>query len=114
MTENNDLRRLIRGVPDMKENLPLIMKDEAFKMYKNKAYLDRAFIVNRVRIVSDEKYVLGYMARASFDPATEVVLEEKPLSPNGEIKAPADANRVLIESYTPNHITINAELIYWH
>lgn len=110
ISENNELRRLVRGLPDMNEKIPLIMKDEKFKMYKNQGYLNRAFIVNRVRIVSDEKYVLGYMTRASFDPATEVVLEEKPLSPNGEIMDPADTNRAIIESYTPNHITLNADL----
>ena len=110
ITRNNDLRRLFGKGANIQETMPLVMKDEQFKLYKNEAYLNRTFIVNKVRIVSDEKYVLGYMMRTSFDPATEVVLEEKPVSPNGEITAPADANRAIIESYTPNHITINAEL----
>lgn len=110
VSENNDLRRHIKGIPDIQEKIPLIMQDEKFKLYKNKAYLDRAFIVNRVRIVSDERYVLGYMAKESFNPATEVVLEEKPINPNGGNNTPTDANRALIESYTPNHVTINAEL----
>ncbi|MDT8318435.1 MAG: YfhO family protein [bacterium] len=110
VSENNDLRRVFRGMPDMEKKIPLIMKDEKFKMYKNKAYLDRAFIVNQVRIVSDEKYVLGYMTKTAFDPVAEVVLEEKPVRPDGKVNAPADANRATIESYTPNHVTINAEL----
>lgn len=110
ISENNDLRRLVRGIPDIGEKIPLIMKDEKFKLYKNKAYLNRAFIVNRVRIVSDEKYVLGYMTKSTFNPADEVVLEEKPVKPDGKVDSPAAINRAIIESYTPNHVTIKAEL----
>ncbi|MCK5615350.1 YfhO family protein, partial [Candidatus Pacearchaeota archaeon] len=110
VAKNNDLKRLFRNMPGLNEKIPLIMKDDALKLYENKEYLPRAFIVNKAKLVSDEKYVLGYMLKGDFDPSSEVILEEKPGRPDGIDGLPAASNMAKIERYTPNNVVINAEL----
>lgn len=110
LTKNNDLRRFVGSGERFEKQFKLLVTDDTFKLYKNNEYMDRTFIVNRARIVSDDKYVLPYMMRDHFDPTTEVVIEEKPSKPDGMAGKPAKENKTEIELYSPNRILVNADL----
>jgi len=81
----------------------------SISIYENVAALPRAFIVHQAKIMEDEKEVLAALFAPTFDPTQEVVLSP-PGQPIAAVMPLANAERVDIVEYTPEHVLIEAEV----
>ena len=68
---------LAREMPP-ESGLELVRRVDDAWIYRNPGALPRAFLVDRARVIPERVQRLQYMASGSFDPAREIVLEEKP------------------------------------
>jgi len=91
------------------ENIELVYDDEV-KIYENKNVLPRAFVVTDYRVLQDEGEILAELANEEFDPAALVILEEEPDPHSVRIDMPAEESSARVLEYTPNRVTVEAEL----
>lgn len=53
----------------------LVFKDRETRIYKNKSYFERAFIVNKIKYLSDDS-TINYLSSNLFNPKSEVILPD--------------------------------------
>jgi hypothetical protein len=74
-----NVRHLVLGREMPAESgLELVKRVGDAWIYRNPSALPRAWMVDRARVIPEPKRRLHYVASASFDPAREIVLEERP------------------------------------
>jgi hypothetical protein len=81
--------------------------------YQNQTCLPRAFVVHDFEVIQDEEALLQELAGEDFDPGRTVLLEETPREVAGEelpLMQPHEEERVDFVSYTPNEVTLEAEV----
>ncbi len=89
-------------------HLTLLAVDKDVRIYQNRSFLPRSFIVHRVRIAGDAPEALEVLRAADLDLGAEIVLEEAP--PPG-LQAGVQAvgqDRAAITRYEASHVTIDA------
>lgn len=87
------------------DNLELI-RAGTIKIYQNKNYLPRAFFVNKIKVIEDEKKILKLMVEKGFNPKELLFLEKPPpFQPSGNISK----NEVSIVEFKANHIVLQAK-----
>lgn len=74
-------------------------------LYKNPFALPRAYIVGGYRLAQNRKIALAMMHGKKFNPAKEIILDEKP-----EVAGGQKYKEAKILSYKPNEVIISAEL----
>jgi uncharacterized membrane protein YfhO len=74
-------------------------------IYKNERALPRAFVVGRVKVISDQEEILSELA--FFDPERLALLEEKPA---WTLDAPSLFQEAEVTFYSPNKIVVQANL----
>jgi hypothetical protein len=74
-------------------------------IYENERALPRAFVVGRVKVISDEEEILSELA--FFDPEKLALLEEKPA---WTLDAPSLFQEAEVTFYSPNKIVVQASL----
>lgn len=90
----------------LKRDLPVCFEDDSNKVYFNKYYHPRAFMVYNYVVIEDKKEMLEYLKsdRMQFDKT--VVLEEEPsLSIDKDF---TKKNRIYIKKYMPHFVEIEA------
>jgi len=91
----------------VRKNIRLVWKENNIRIYKNDAFMPRAFFVNRVRYLTDDA-ILKALCDPLFDPAKEVLL---PLSADKEIvmsDALSKDQSIEVVAYEPQRVRILA------
>jgi hypothetical protein len=86
-------------------NLTLLGVMGRTHIYENERALPRAFVVGRVKVISDEEEILSELA--FFDPEKLALLEEKPA---WTLDAPSFFQEAEVTFYSPNKIVVQASL----
>jgi hypothetical protein len=89
---------------------PLLELDQDFGrafVYRNGAFLPRAYVVHRATVVESDSVALDIVRRAAFDPASEVVLASGRSLDGGY---PTEDEVVTIEEYDLNHVTMKTRV----
>ena len=104
-TPGEEMTQLERAEP----GLELVYEGEV-KIYENKDVLPRAFAVPGYRVLEDRGETFAVLRSEQFDPSALVILEKEPapFSPGGADVA-KDSHVDILE-YTPNRVTVEAEL----
>jgi hypothetical protein len=79
-----------------------LVYDADLRIYENKGYLERFFLVPQAIVEKDHQKVLDRMVSKEFDPVKGVYLEEEPESRGSEKME----GKVEIVSYNPTHIKL--------
>jgi len=90
-------------------NIDLVYDGEV-KIYENKDVLPRAFVVANYKVLQDKEEILAELTNEEFDPAALVILEEEPDPHSVRIDMPAEESSARVLEYTPNRVTVEAEL----
>jgi hypothetical protein len=89
-------------------NLTLLAVDKDVRIYQNRSFLPRSFVVHRARIVDDAQEALAVLQAPDLDLSDEIVLEEAP-PPGFEASLQTAAQATTeITRYDPNHVTVQA------
>jgi len=86
-----------------------VYRNSFVRIYENLRYLPRAYVVHQVKIVSDGAQILQTLTSLSFDPGSQVIIEEVPPVELPE-NTSALADRVQIVRYQSQQVDIRAEL----
>ncbi|MEW6607367.1 MAG: YfhO family protein [bacterium] len=93
-------------------NLEVVMKTDFkkvipdIKVYQNKMFLPRVYVVPKAKIVKGEGEILGELSNPGFDPRKEVIIEEEI-----DFRGVDTANSaVKITKYSPLEVIIEAKL----
>jgi hypothetical protein len=98
-------RFLAAEFPMDDKNLTLLEVMGRTHIYENERALPRAFVVGRVKVISDEEEILSELA--FFDPQKVALLEEKPA---WTLDAPSFFQEAEVTFYSPNKIVVQANL----
>jgi len=98
-------RFLAAEFPMDDKNLTLLGVMGRTHIYENERALPRAFVVGRVKVISDEEEILSELA--FFDPEKLALLEEKPA---WTLDAPSLFQEAEVTFYSPNKIVVQASL----
>lgn len=85
--------------------------DQEITIYENLRALPRAFAVHRPVLLRDAGAIISYMGSGTFDPRSEVILEEAP--PAGfaaAARANAAPSAVIIDRYAFDEVALTAEM----
>jgi hypothetical protein len=89
-----------------------LVYDDEVRIYRNNDVLPRAFVVNQARVIEDEAALQEAMK--SLDPRREVLLEEagsgQQAGLSGNEQAESSQSAAHITSYTPNRVTVEADM----
>ena len=85
-----------------------VYHDPTIHIYENMNVLPRAYLVEQTRIVADASKILEAMTDSTFNPRTEVIIEE-PLHITLPEKGIHSTNSVRIQDYQPNLVVIRVE-----
>jgi len=98
------------NVEIMDKKYRLVFRDD-LAIYENPQAMPRAYAVHNYAVMHDVPQVLRYLGSDDFDMHRQVVLEEEP-SPEfaAGIHAPAYPPEVTIDQYTPDEISMRADL----
>ena len=91
------------------DNIRLVYDGEV-KIYENKDVLPRAFVVTDYRVLRDKEKIFAELTSEGFDPGNCVILEEEPELYSVSAGASTGESSADILSYTPNRVTIEAEM----
>jgi hypothetical protein len=100
-----EMTMLARGEP----GLELVYDDEV-KIFENEDVLPRAFFVSAYTLAADGGEALDLLRAEGFDPASVVILEKEPARLSHGAGDLANGSHVDILEYTPNRVTIEADL----
>jgi hypothetical protein len=104
----------------------LVNKSEAANIYEAQRYLERAFLVDKAVVMTDEDQILAKLKEGEFAPEKEVILEVEPVGTGSSENScrvgtcpvlvsetvPTDTrSKVRIISYQPNRIVMRAEVL---
>jgi hypothetical protein len=98
-------RFLAAEFPMDDKNLTLLRVMGRTHIYENERALPRAFVVGRVKVISDEEEILSELT--FFDPEKLALLEEKPA---WTLDAPSLFQEAEVTFYSPNKIVVQASL----
>jgi len=98
-------RFLAAEFPMDDKNLTLLRVMGRTHIYENERALPRAFVVGRVKVISDEEKILSELAL--FDPEKLALLGEKPA---WTLDAPSLFQEAEVTFYSPNKIVVQASL----
>ena len=79
------------------------------KLYLNKMALPRAFVVHKLKVISDEDGILAFMKDRNFDPAEEVVMEDAVPQMTESAAYLNGGAQISINNYTDRDIEIRAK-----
>lgn len=91
------------------ENLELVYHGD-MRIYENKDVLPRAFVVTDHKVLRTEGEILAELTSEGFDPARYVILEQEAELHPASVAPTAGESRAIVEEYTPNEVTIEAEM----
>lgn len=85
-----------------------LVYDRELKIYLNKNYLPRSFLVNRVITASDKKKIFSYMKSADFSPLKEALVENLPEKFALRLNNSAinDSSSTIIRNYQSDRVEI--------
>ncbi|MBI4062456.1 YfhO family protein [Candidatus Gottesmanbacteria bacterium] len=86
-----------------------IYSDEQYEVYRNEGALSRVYFVPSFIIARSDQEILNRLLSESTDVRSTVVLEEEPAAFEKASDDQEIFERIRIEKYTPNEITISAE-----
>jgi hypothetical protein len=98
-------RFLAAEFPMDDKNLTLLRVMGRTHIYKNERALPRAFVVGRVKVISDEEEILSELAL--FDPKKSAILETRP---SWTLDDPSLFQEAEVTFYSPNKIVVQANL----
>ena len=95
----------------IENNLELLYKVKNLRIYKNKLYYPRFFVVNNFQIINNKEEIFARLQSEEFDLRNDLILEESPKVEDLEIKSKDISNEeVRMIKYSPQEIVINAYL----
>lgn len=84
--------------------------DQDLKIYENKEFLPRAFIVYRAKVIKERDKIFEELTNPHFNPRDCVILEEEPpVGMSGNFPVP-DESRMEFVDYSPNNFRLKADL----
>ncbi len=87
-----------------------LIRDGLVRIYERPDALPRVYFAPHARVVEDPRQLLATLDSASFDPHSEVLLEETPAAPIGAAPAPPEQpNPPRISRYSPEQVTVLVE-----
>lgn len=87
------------------EKFKLVFADEKIKIYENKYFQSRAFIVSEYKVIKTKDKIFGELKDGSFDFKETVILEEEPEIPFVTAKDNTESNVNIIKN-SPNEILV--------
>ena len=104
-TPGEEMTQLERAEPGLE-----LVYDGEVKIYENKDVLPRAFAVPGYRVLQDRSETFAVLRSEQFDPSALVILEKEPAPFSPGRADLAKESHVDILEYTPNRVTVEAEL----
>jgi len=84
--------------------------DEDLKVYENKEFLPRAFIVHRAKLIKERDKIFEELTNPQFHPWNSVILEEEPpVGMSGDFSVPEESY-VEFVNYSPNNFQVKVDL----
>jgi hypothetical protein len=84
----------------------LVFEGTSGKVYENRRFLPRAFLISKIRVIDDPDLLLDALKSPSFDPSKEALLDQPPPF---EVK-PGECGAIEITELTPHSVTARAEI----
>jgi membrane protein YfhO len=85
-----------------------VIPDDAVRVYRLRHSLPRAFLAQHLRYVQEDDEALTVMARADFDPARDVVVQDVDL-PTSVPEADSSSGRARVSELTANSMRLTVE-----
>jgi len=95
-------------LPVESNDLDAVATSSPVYVYRNRAALDRCFVVGRARVV-DEASVLSTLVAEDFDPRREVLLTERPAGAPSD-DAPFRGGTAVIDRYEADEVHVSVDM----
>ncbi len=87
-----------------------LIRDQNLKIYENKEFLPRAFIVSQVKIIKEKNKIFEELTNPRFNPRDYLILEEEPpVNMSKDFPVP-DESHVEFVNYSANSFQLKADL----